>query len=201
MGARMRKDPGGQRLLAARPDLAERLADREALSALPPGTLGRAYVEMCDRAGITPQGIVDASLAGGTDHDDTPPDVRFVEDRMRDTHDLWHVVTGYGTDVLGEISLLAFTYAQTGHPGVLVICALAFVYSVPGVTAMLREAYRRGKRATWLPAVAWETLLDRPLDEVRRELGVGAPPAYQPVTSTALREAGLIPGSRQGALS
>ena len=33
-------------------------------------------------------------------------------------HDLWHVVTGYGRDELGEACLLAFTYAQNKNRGV-----------------------------------------------------------------------------------
>ena len=33
-------------------------------------------------------------------------------------HDLWHVTTGYGRDALGELSLLAFTYAQEKIEGI-----------------------------------------------------------------------------------
>ena len=33
-------------------------------------------------------------------------------------HDLWHVTTGYGRDALGELSLLAFTYAQEQNRGI-----------------------------------------------------------------------------------
>ena len=52
------------------------------------------------------------------------------------------------------------------------------------------EGYRRGQRAAWLPAVAWESLLDRPIAEVRELLRVGAPPCYAPVTTAVLRERG-----------
>lgn len=47
-----------------------------------------------------------------------------VSGRMRDTHDLWHVLTGYSGDVLGETALLGFIFAQTGNPGVALIIAL-----------------------------------------------------------------------------
>jgi ubiquinone biosynthesis protein COQ4 len=195
LAARMKKTEDGRRLLATRPDLAARLADRAALRALPEGTLGRAYVELCEKGGITPSGIVEASKAGSAATEDDGSDVRFSQLRMRDTHDLWHVVTGYGLDVLGEGALLAFTYAQTGHPGIALICGLSFVYGVPGVNTVLLEAYRRGKKAAWLPAVVWEELLERPLDEVRARLGVGAPPSYTPFTSADMRQAGLIPAA------
>ena len=41
----------GQRLLTTRPSLAEALADREALAALPEGSLGRAFLAFSERQG------------------------------------------------------------------------------------------------------------------------------------------------------
>jgi ubiquinone biosynthesis protein Coq4 len=38
-----------------------------------------------------------------------------VGQRTRQTHDLWHVLTGLGTDIPGEIALQAFTYEQLHH--------------------------------------------------------------------------------------
>src|SRR4051812_48079194 len=64
MMARMRASGVGRRLLAEKPDLGSVLADRDALRALPEGTLGRKYLELVETVGITPQGIVDASVAG-----------------------------------------------------------------------------------------------------------------------------------------
>jgi ubiquinone biosynthesis protein COQ4 len=183
MLARMRASADGRRLLQAKPDLGARLADRDALRALPPGTLGRAYLELALRAGISPQGIVDASVEGTLDASGYPADLRFTGDRMRDTHDLWHVVTGYGTDLVGEASLLSFTHAQTWHPGVAFVAALAIVHSLPGARPVMIEAHRRGRQAAWLPAVPWEELLDRPLEDVRKMLRIGPPPSYVPVSS------------------
>lgn len=186
MLARMRTTEDGRRLLATKPDLGARLADRDALGALPEGTLGRAYLALVERAGITPQGIVDASLAGGTSGETLSVDMRFVRDRMRDTHDLWHVVSGYGVDLVGESALLSFSYAQTKNPGVGLVVLLAIVKGIPKIWPALREGYRRGARAEWLPGIAWEALLDRPLDEVRARLRVGAPADYEPVTTAEL---------------
>ena len=107
---------------------------------------------------------------------------------MRDQHDLWHVVTGYGRDLVGEAAVLAFTYAQTRNRGIGLIVAMAYWKggkSVSWFRPFLREAYRRGRRAAWLPATDWEALLARPLHEVRAELGVGEPRGYE-----ALRSAG-----------
>jgi ubiquinone biosynthesis protein COQ4 len=189
--ARMTDADGGRRLVATRPDLGAVLSDRAALAARPAGSLGRAYFDFTERARIDAQGIVAASTAERA----TPlaeGDLRFVGERMRDSHDLWHVVTGYGTDVLGELALLAFTYAQAPQPGIGLIVGFAYLQFAPGVNELLRDAHRRGKAAAWLPAIAWEELLDQPVDAVRAQLRVPAPPAYTPITSAELRSGGPV---------
>lgn len=184
---RMRSTAEGRRLLAEKPDLAARLADRAALRALPEGTLGRAYLALVERAGITPQGIVDASVAGGTGDEGLSDEHRFLRDRMRDTHDLWHAVTDYGTDLVGESALLSFSFAQTKNPGVGLVVLLAITKGDSTLWRILRDAYRAGARAEWLPAVAWEALLDRPLEEVRARLRIGRRADYEAVTSAEMR--------------
>ena len=49
--------------------------------------------------------------------------------RNRDTHDLLHVLTGYGRDAVGEQCVLAFTYGQSPAPAHLFI-AYAGGYNV-----------------------------------------------------------------------
>lgn len=190
--ARTRRSEAGRRLLATRPALDVRLSDRAALAALPPGTLGRAYFEMTERAKISAQGIVDASMATGEPEEVIDPDLRWVGERMRDTHDLWHVVTGYQTDVIGELALLAFTLAQAPHLGIGLIVGFGYLQRYPQVNEHIRTGYRRGRRAQWLPAVEWEALLDQPLDAVRAQLGIDELPVYEPIAPAALRS-GQIP--------
>ncbi len=188
----MRESRDGRELLATRPDLKKRLGDHDALRRLPEGSLGRAYLELVERAGITPEGIVDASEKGHVGGDDEDAEMIWMGDRMRDTHDLWHVVTGYETDLLGEAALLAFSYAQTKHPGIALVASLAIIRSVPKARELMIGGYKRGKKAAWLPAVPWEKLLDRPLDEVRRLLAIEVAPTYEPLTSDSLREQGVL---------
>ena len=74
---------------------------------------------------------------------------RYVT-RVRDMHDLWHVITGYGRDGLGEGCLVAFSYAQTRSLGFAAIALLA-AQQFNGLTneKILRaiwQAYRNGKR-------------------------------------------------------
>lgn len=177
---RMRTSASGRRLLADKPDLLVQLADRRALAAMAEGSVGRAYLAFIDREGITPDGLVEASLAGDErGWHVRPDDFGYIAKRIRDTHDLWHVLTGYGGDVLGEASLLGFSAAQTGNRGVAFIATVAVLRTAElEVAKMVAGAFRDGRRAAWLPAVAFEDLLARPLVAVRRELGISAVGPY-----------------------
>jgi ubiquinone biosynthesis protein COQ4 len=183
---RFRASSTGARILEERRDLLATLDDRPSLLALPPGTLGRTYAEFAEREQITGQGLADASIEGGRRRDDIGPERRLFADRLRDMHDLWHVATGYGRDLVGEAALLAFSFAQTWNPGVGFIVAVAYLRArgdVASARAVMREGFRRGLRASWLPAADWERLLERPLESLRDELGIGTPPSYVPVRS------------------
>ena len=162
---RFEKTEGGRRLLAERPDLLATLSDRDALLAMPPGSLGRSYAEFVASEAISADGLVDASSAGADEDRWQDADHRFVGERLRDMHDLWHVVTGYGRDLLGEAALLAFTFAQTRTPGIGVIVGHA-LWVARGDFAPARpiiwQGFRRGLRAEWLPAEEWEKLLPEP---------------------------------------
>lgn len=182
---RFAADPTGARILAERRSLLAILSDRAALSALPEGTLGRTYADFVGREQLSADGLVEASLE---DQGRSPEgsDERLFQDRIRDMHDLWHVVTGYGRDLFGETALLAFSFAQTLNPGVGFIVAVGLLKAETAEERrLIVAAFRRGRRAAWLPASDWEALLARPLADVRRDLHVGEPPRYAGVRSAA----------------
>ena len=41
-------------------------------------------------------------------------DIDFIGKRYRETHDLLHLLTGYGTDVMGEMEVQAFALGNLG---------------------------------------------------------------------------------------
>lgn len=177
----------GRRVLYEQRDILTLLSNREALDALPEGSLGRTYAAFMSREQISAEGLVSASEQGGDDRAEDPDRRRFG-DRLRDTHDLWHVVTGYNRDLIGEASLLAFTAAQTRNPGIAAVVVMAYIRfggENEHARPMIRTAFARGRRAGWLVAADWEALLERPLAEVRGELEVGDPPEYTEVRSEA----------------
>jgi ubiquinone biosynthesis protein COQ4 len=192
--ARFAASEGGKRLLRERPAITPVLSDRAALLAMPEGSFGRAYVEFCEREGITPGGLIEASEIEGRDL--LEPDVRYMADRLRDTHDLWHVLAGYRTDLLGEVSVLAFSAAQTGSVGVALLAAAGYLRSFtlkngdgPAGRELVRAAFLRGREAEWLPAIHLEELLPLPLEVVRARLGLSETPVYTPVTIADYRVA------------
>jgi ubiquinone biosynthesis protein COQ4 len=175
--------PDGRALYVERPSLFAVLADRAALRAMPAGSLGRTYAEFMDAAGLDAQGLVDAesrSIAANK-FENVDAGREWFGDRIRDMHDLWHVLTGYGRDEAGEAANLAFSYAQMPFRGVALILFGIAVNAPPaalGRVAWLRylyRAWRRGRSCASLPAVRYERLLERPLEEVRRTLRI--PPA------------------------
>lgn len=179
---RFAKTDTGRRILAEERDLLSTLSDREALRALPEGSLGHSYAAFMDAEQISADGLVDASESADREHHPDPHVDRFFR-RLRDAHDVWHVVSGYGRDLRGEATLLSFTFAQERNPGIGFIVAMIYLRGEAEERRMLRDGYRRGKQAAWLPAADWEALLPLPLDTVREQLEVGPPPVYEAVRS------------------
>lgn len=178
--ARFLEHPVGARILAEGRRLERTLGDRAALEALPPGSLGQSYAVWTLAEGISAEGLIQA--AGYVD-ETADGDRRLIDGRSASTHDLWHVVTGYGRDLLGELALLHFTLIQTRNTGLLLPCWLGLLSPRNGREGrrLVFEARRRARRATWLPVADWEALLPQPLPTVRERLGVGPPPRYTPV--------------------
>jgi ubiquinone biosynthesis protein COQ4 len=182
-----RRTETGKRLLRDRPDIVPMLSNREWLRSLPEGTLGRAYLAFVESEGISADGIKTASVEG-VSRRKRPASFVYLHFRMRDTHDLWHALTGYKGDVLGELSLLAFTLAQNWNTGVALIIAAALLKGWSGeLRDMVRDGYRRGRAAAWLPSQEWEALLALPLDTVRERLRIEPPPKYVPLRTSELR--------------
>src|SRR5262249_43928872 len=123
-----RAHPDGQRLLAERPSLLDTLSDRHALMQLPDGSLRWEYARFMQSGNLDATGLVDAEQAAmHGDPEPVDPDRQFFGDRLRDMHDLWHVLTGYGRDEAGEAANLAFTVGQVPSRGVKLMVLTAAV--------------------------------------------------------------------------
>ena len=172
----------GQRILAEKRSLLNSLRDREMLSEQPKASLAAHYLNFVIKEEISADGLVEPSedMRSTRNLDE---DLLLFANRQRDMHDLWHTLTSYGRDELGEVCLLAFTCAQSPNRGIAFITLVGvyqmikrYGWDVPGAVL---GAYRDGKKAQWLPAQDWEALLQQPIGEVRSRLNIRPPQRYQ----------------------
>jgi ubiquinone biosynthesis protein COQ4 len=185
---RLLSTPEGGRIAYERPEFAQRLMDDAWLDGLPEGSLGAAYRRFVRAEALSAEGLAEVSRAGVTRIDEPHPYAWFGR-RTRDVHDVWHVLTGYGRDGLGEACLVAFSYAQTRGLGWAFIASFAALRarkarSYPYVRAIW-EGYRRGKAAAWLLGEDYERIMSEPLDSVRQRLNLPAPAIYDSIPAEA----------------
>lgn len=140
--------------------------DLDALVALPAGTLGHVFATHCRKRGIDPN-LVSISADGASE---------FVMAHLFETHDIWHVTTGWGNDELGEVGLGGFYLAQLGLPLIALMLALILVNTITVRPTTLRArmdalvaGYQMGKSARPLFGTRWDARWTLPLAEVRRE--------------------------------
>jgi ubiquinone biosynthesis protein COQ4 len=194
---RLARSSNGRRLLRERPSLAAMLCDRAALERLPAESLGRAYLAYLERNHFAPLGLVElqARVQQRWEQDGDVPPIdplrAWFRDRTLLAHDLMHVVTGYGTDDVGEATRLGFSLAQNGGRAQAFLTIGAFLEvwrhlgrRWPGYAL---RAYRRGRRADSLVALPWEELLPLRLDTVRSLARVWAPEEMHPEGIAAAR--------------
>jgi len=179
---RLLKTPGGAQQAYRRVELAQRLSDPEFIASFKPGTVGAAYRAFLEDTGYSAAGLAEISKVNSEPMAESP--YSWLSRRTRDVHDIWHVLTGYKADEsLGEASLVAFSYAQAGGLGWGFIAAATVLKSirVTGKLAFARsvwEGYRAGRRASWLLAQDYESLLGEQVEVARERLGIGHPVAY-----------------------
>ena len=182
---RMLKSLEGGRQAFLREELAHKLDDPVWLSQFGPGSVGAAYREFREARGFTAEGLADEARKVAPLVDAQHPVVWYSR-RIRDVHDVWHVLTGYGTDALGEACVVSFSYAQTRNLGFAFIgwgAAREIQREAPSVPARraVWQAYRNGRAARWLPGLDYEALFEQPLEAVRERLNIRPASVYQAV--------------------
>ena len=173
----------GEGLRRDEPALPELLDDHVALRRMPQGSVAHAYCDFMEREGLTAAGLVaEADKLGRPKYDDL---VQWFADRSRDTHDLMHVLTGYGRDALGEQCVLLFTHGQSPSHGHLLIgyagawnIKKTVGKSAAPVFAAVRQAHRTGKACPPIMNLSIRELLATNLDEARSMLNIPAPDKY-----------------------
>ncbi|QDE95410.1 MULTISPECIES: Coq4 family protein [Myxococcus] len=141
-----------------------------ALRALPEHTLGRAFVDHLEANQVNPDAL--PYLEARTDEE-------YVRAHLLESHDVWHVLTGFPTSVAGELGIQAFSLAQVGSPFALGILAggltntllYAFSQREERMRAIVR-GWLLGQRARLLFGAPWRQMWEAPLVEVRQRYGL-----------------------------
>ena len=177
--AALRRDPAIALLIRERywgqwPSPAELLA-------LPAESLGHAYASWFADAGGQP--LPDPVLQAGSDGDDT-----WLHQRVRHTHDLWHVVCGCPPTPAGEAAMSAVNVMQLRWPGSAMLLGADLLHrclegpAAGEVDVGQAAAYglELGRVCAPLLAQRWEQGWGQPLAQWREQLGIAALVANSP---------------------
>ena len=100
----------------------------------------------------------------------------YVINHFAETHDMWHIATGYDTDIPGEFALISFYAAQIGAPAFTMLLGVGLLntaffahHDSEKRLAAIAEGWQAGKRAKSLFGVDWKAQFDRTLLEFRAE--------------------------------
>jgi ubiquinone biosynthesis protein COQ4 len=172
----------GKALLESEPELAVLLDDHDRLRQMPAGSLAHAYCDFMEKEGLSAAGLI-------AEYDQFSPRkygdlIEWYGFRQRDTHDLLHILTGYGRDALGEACVLAFTYGQNPALGNVFIAYAAGlnmkkqVKSEAPIFKAIREGQKMGKACPRINQENITELLAQPLDALRERLHIKTPHFY-----------------------
>ena len=179
------RSPEGQRFMTEGVDIPAMLDDHARWSDCGPNSVAAHYIAFMKREGLSAAGLVAES------HRWAPPEslprdqTQWYFDRLRDTHDLFHVLTGYGRDALGEVSLLGFSYEQNHNTGILFIAYAGArqIRKVSGTKAPLfaaiKEGRKLGKAAAKISHQDIAALMREDIGEARARLNIGKPDIYR----------------------
>ena len=188
----------GRAIYESEPYLPDLLDDHAALRRLPKGSLGQDYCDHMELDGLTAAALVAEFEEARGEKQRIDDRVEWYLDRLRDTHDLLHVLTGFGRDVLGEQCVLAFVFKQRpsiGHLFVGYAGAVLTRLDSPWKAPVLRsvfEARRIGKDCLPIAEQPIRELLALPTEQVRARLGI-RPARHYPEAMRIMRAVGVDP--------
>ena len=143
--------------------------DLDMLLQLPENSLGYTYAHSLRQTGFAPI-LAEIPITS---------DVHYVENRWQQTHDIWHVITGFDVSDIGEIGLQAFYLAQFRLPLSSLLIANALIgatvlqpESLSPLLTAIAHGWQLGQTAKPFIAQKWEEAWERPVATWREALQV-----------------------------
>lgn len=144
--------------------------DLDTLLTYPQDSLGYIYASAMKKTGFDPN--LHAEMTAESD-------AKYVELRLSQTHDLWHIATGFDTSLIGEIGLQALHLAQFPYPLATMLVANSLMSStllapeeLPALLSAITQGLQMGKTAKLLFAQKWEEDWEKPLAQWQAELNL-----------------------------
>jgi ubiquinone biosynthesis protein Coq4 len=147
----------------------------ESLARCPADSLGGQFHALIVDNGFDLE-VLDRTALG---LDKMPPPLDYLNARILQCHDLWHLVGGYQTTALHEVAISGFQLGQFGHHYsamflAMVLTRIAFERPEGGAIMLpvILSAWTHGRRTPPLLGVNWPAIWDKPLAQVRARLDV-----------------------------
>lgn len=145
--------------------------DLETLAKLQEGTFGRVYADHMRKYNLDP------NFFDKFEHKDQWNYLRF---RARQTHDIWHVLSGFSTHYIGELGLQAMYVAQFSNSlSTTIIINFLFHTVLERKYSEMKKAFQAlvvgytiGQEANSLLGEKWEELWELPLNEVQEKYNI-----------------------------
>lgn len=133
----------------------------------PQNSLGYQYANMMTNKNLDPQ------FYG---HFEVKDPFSLFGLRLRKTHDIWHVLTGFDTDVPGELGLQTFVLAQIEYPFTFAIILGGLLHLFRSqkwellIPAMeqISKGFISGRRAKKIFGIYWEDFWSEDLGSIRQ---------------------------------
>lgn len=188
---RMEGKPECQQLLEEKPNLGQVLADMERLRTMPQGSLGRKYYDFMNGDDVIPGYIIggmvyrDGHFDKLSDWSDT---AKFMLERAGNTHDITHMISGYGTDLAGEVLNIPFSVGGSGVSrrkskalgAVIAILFWPVILPTIGIRQWVKVCIDSGERGAIMAEknnvieIPFEAMLEMPLLVAREKLNIPA---------------------------
>ena len=148
----------------------------ETLLQCPKGSLGWTYAKVLSAMKYDPQFYRKREINS---------DVDYIVQRVRKTHDLHHILTGFSFDDCGEFGVISVSIGQIQYPAYQLLCLLgsflSFATNAPSKGNEAPLAYNFdlitqgiciARQAKPLFPIKFEEGFDRPIEEWRAELNI-----------------------------
>lgn len=159
---------------ASRGDLPAKI-DLETLAQQPEGSIGAAFHHLIVSNAFDLE-VLDRSEIGLAA---LPAPLDYLNTRILQAHDLWHITAGYETTALHEIALSAFQMAQFGHnysaQFLAIVFAVGAISPASGYKVLMdtvTTSWAHGRETYPMMLIPWEEVWHKSADDIRAQYGI-----------------------------